>query len=343
MPKYFWYQAESQSQLLPGPLLLYGQSATALWPNQRTFWYVQSANSELFGPATILTGQNQEPPAFLLTKRRFDDFVSANNAKILPASLLISHASDTLCPFRRAAFPAQQDIFIPAPLVSGVVLVPGVITLTAQANSNLSFSATDATGGVLPYSYNYEIALHGTGMWTFAGFGTLTNTNITHLAACTSYDVRLQYTDSSTPTAQVVYSNVITASTTGCGAVATCSGTMEWGNCTVTNIDPGAAYVIGGPFQCYDRKSFNQVWFVQGTSAFNLDYMYTPDQGATWYIGKQVSSSTTTVDGGTAGYTQEARFALQPGYQYMIQVYNTSAGAINIAFEHRYVMRKGGG
>lgn len=117
----------------------------------------------------------------------------------------------------------------------------------------------------------------------------------------------------------------------------TTAGTVEWGTGTVSNIRAGEPQILSGPLQCYDRKSFNQVWFVQGTDTFNLDYQYTPDQGANWYIGKQVPSTTTAIDGGAAGYTQEARFALQPGYQYRIQAFNTSAGAINIAYEHRYI------
>jgi hypothetical protein len=211
MPKTFFYQAVSNSQLLPFPTLFYGQSSTAVWLGQRQFWYVQSASSDLLPAFALTYGKNQEHPSFLIGKKRFDGLL--------------------------------QDVFLPASIVPFVPPIPPTVT---------------------------------------------------------------------------------------------CTGTQEWGICILTNLAAGTGYSVG-QFQCYDRKSFNQVWFAQGTGAFNLDYQYTPDQGANWYIGKQVSSSTTTVDGGAAGYTQEARFVVQPGYQYRIQVYNTSAGAINIAFEHRYV------
>lgn len=145
------------------------------------------------------------------------------------------------------------------------------------------------------------------------------------------------------PPLQILWSNnqLPAANVPPVPPVSNMSGSIEAGNGTISNLAAGIEYTIHGPLQCYDRKSFNQVWFVQGTGAFNLDYQYTPDQGANWYIGKQVPSSTVTVDGGAAGYTQEARFVVQPGYQYRICLFNTSGGAINLTWEHRYVGKKG--
>jgi hypothetical protein len=71
------------------------------------------------------------------------------------------------------------------------------------------------------------------------------------------------------------------------------------------------------------------------TEAFNLDYQFTADGGATWEIGSQVASSTVTVDGGDAGYTQSARLDLIVGYQYRVQIYNNSGSTLNGKYEWR--------
>jgi len=120
----------------------------------------------------------------------------------------------------------------------------------------------------------------------------------------------------------------------------TSSGQFEWGNGTITGLAAGAEYTIYGPTQVVTRVGMKDVLTVSATGVFNLDYLFTPDQGMSWYIGKQVQSTSVTVDGGTAGYTQEARVDLQLGYQFMIVVYNTSSGAINLAWEKRLVQRR---
>lgn len=216
-------------------------------------------------------------------------------------------------------------------------ITAGAITETAHANTSLSFTATAWTGGTAPYTYQWARRLTGVGLYVnIAGATTLSPFTDTGLTPSTGYDYQLTGTDSATPTPASASATLLDAVTDGPFSSAS-TGTEEWGNGTVTNLSGGNISVLCGPTQCYDRKSFNQVWFVQGTGAFNLDYQYTPDQGANWYIGKQVDSSTTTVDGGAAGYTQEARFAVQPGYQYRIQVYNSGSSAINLTYDHRYV------
>lgn len=94
----------------------------------------------------------------------------------------------------------------------GGALTPGVITLVSAGNSFLSLSATDATGGTGPYTYQWGIALHGSGMYGSTCSGALT-CFASHLVACTAYDVRLTYTDSLSNTVQAFLLNVMT---TGC-------------------------------------------------------------------------------------------------------------------------------
>jgi hypothetical protein len=215
MPKYFWYQAESQSQLLPFPTLLYGQSAAGVWLNGRSFYYQKGAGSSLLSTFALTYGQNQEPPPFVLGRRRFDDSQPVNNAALIPGTTLLTGQSpEIVYPFRRSVVPTRQEVFIPA--LFAAYLIPGVISLNEAYPTDLDVAATNATGGVLPYSYIYQIALHGSGMWSSRPFSTLASSILDTLAQCTLYDVRLQYTDSSSP-AQVVYSNILTVSTTGCG------------------------------------------------------------------------------------------------------------------------------
>lgn len=74
---------------------------------------------------------------------------------------------------------------------------------------------------------------------------------------------------------------------------------------------------------------------VAANEGFNLDYQYTTDGGTSWYIGDQVASSTVTVDGGAAGYTNVASINIQLGYQYRIQLYNNSGSTLNGTYEWR--------
>lgn len=74
---------------------------------------------------------------------------------------------------------------------------------------------------------------------------------------------------------------------------------------------------------------------VSADHAFTLDYQFTTDGGTTWYIGYQVASTTVTVDGGAAGFTQNARMDIQLGYQYRVQYYNNSGSNGAGAYEWR--------
>lgn len=84
-----------------------------------------------------------------------------------------------------------------------------------------------------------------------------------------------------------------------------------------------------------DRSSMALLVIVAADHAFNLDYQFTPDGEANWYVGQQIASSTVTVDGGTAGYTQSAVLNVQVGFQYRVQIWNTSGSNLNAAYEWR--------
>ncbi len=84
-----------------------------------------------------------------------------------------------------------------------------------------------------------------------------------------------------------------------------------------------------------DRSSMALLVIVAADHTFNLDYQFTPDGGANWYIGQQVASATVTVDGGLAGYTQAAVLNAQVGYEYRVQLWNSSVSNLNAAYEWR--------
>jgi hypothetical protein len=83
------------------------------------------------------------------------------------------------------------------------------------------------------------------------------------------------------------------------------------------------------------RGTQSMVINVAANEGFNLDYQFTTDGGTTWYIGDQVASSTVTVDGGAAGYTNVASLNLQLGFQYRFQIYNNSGSTLNGVYEWR--------
>lgn len=83
------------------------------------------------------------------------------------------------------------------------------------------------------------------------------------------------------------------------------------------------------------RGSLGIVLSAACNQAFNLDYQFTPDGGTTWYNGGQLASSTVTVDGGAAGFTQAASINLQVGYQYRVMLYNNSGSTLAGAYEWR--------
>lgn len=131
------------------------------------------------------------------------------------------------------------------------------------------------------------------------------------------------------------------------------NGAIEYGSAPLTGILTGTGQVLcppvspgtdnrtGLPYSAplwlsmSDRGSLALVVSVAATQAFTLDYQFTTDAGATWYIGSQIASSTVTVDGGVAGNTQSARLDIQVGYQYRVQLYNNSGSTLAGAYEWR--------
>jgi hypothetical protein len=96
-----------------------------------------------------------------------------------------------------------------------VSLTAGVATAGRKSPHSVAVSATDATGGTAPYSYQWQIN------WPRAGatYTAATGSGLTALAAVVKnlgpaarYNIRLQYTDVA---ATVVTSNVLTVATLG--------------------------------------------------------------------------------------------------------------------------------
>jgi hypothetical protein len=77
------------------------------------------------------------------------------------------------------------------------------------------------------------------------------------------------------------------------------------------------------------------------TGAFNLDYEFSPDDGATWYVGQQIASTTVTVDGATAGYTQVASMNIEVGYRWRVTIYQSTGSDKNFVYEYRYYSDSG--
>ena len=131
------------------------------------------------------------------------------------------------------------------------------------------------------------------------------------------------------------------------------TGFTEWGAGVITGLAGTTAQILCPPQNPgtdprtnmpisvsldYSESGRNHLAIVvdaAANQAFNLDYQFTPDGGTTWLTGDQVASTTVTVDGGTAGYTQSARLDISVGCQYRIVLYNTSGSALSGAYEWR--------
>lgn len=146
---------------------------------------------------------------------RYYQYQSVANAPQIIATLITTYSMDNWIS------PPKNWGGSTIPFTSNVIgltvatLVPGVVSFISATVDSISVSATDASGGTLPYTYIYQVALHGTGDWMSRPFSTLSASVLDTLITGTSYDIRLTYTDSTSPTPQVVYSNVLTESTTG--------------------------------------------------------------------------------------------------------------------------------
>lgn len=133
-------------------------------------------------------------------------------------------------------------------------------------------------------------------------------------------------------------------------------GNIEWGAGTIGPLATVTAYTLFPPQNITtmtnqsipptavpalpsmvnrDRSSMALLVIVAADKAFNLDYQFTPDSGANWFIGQQIASSTVTVDGGTAGYTNAAVLNAQVGYEFRVQIWDTAGTSLNAAYEWR--------
>lgn len=115
---------------------------------------------------------------------------------------------------------------------------------------------------------------------------------------------------------------------------------QEYGAMQAFTVADGTGQTLVPPslpaFQTQDRQDMSLVARVSATGAFRLDYEFSTDQGATWYVGEQVASSTITADDGTALYTQNAVMNITVGWWWRVKIYNGSGGDIIAAGEWRY-------
>src|ERR1700689_5475397 len=88
------------------------------------------------------------------------------------------------------------------------------------------------------------------------------------------------------------------------------------------NLENGKQYAINNYKMVQDRLRTRLVIRISGTFAFNLDYQFTTDQGTTWFNTIPIPSTTITVDGATAGYTQSAEYNDDWGFQGRVIAFN---------------------
>lgn len=90
-------------------------------------------------------------------------------------------------------------------------LTAGTITPGTPTSTTIPASATGATGGYSPYSYQWAYSLHSANTWTNYGTDSLSAT-ATGLTAATAYDIRLAYSDDTGFTVYAFANNVSTSS-----------------------------------------------------------------------------------------------------------------------------------
>lgn len=89
-----------------------------------------------------------------------------------------------------------SNLNVPAFMATSTLL-PGAITVGTITNTTIAVTATNATGGTPPYTYQYAVRLSGIGGYANVAL-TTRNGTITGLTAGTTYDIRLTYTDGAT-------------------------------------------------------------------------------------------------------------------------------------------------
>lgn len=91
-------------------------------------------------------------------------------------------------------------------------LASGIAKATAIGSDTIDLSATDATGGVVPYSYQWQRSLDGGGTWSDLAGATTRSFSDTGLDLDSTYHYRLVFTDADAD-ASTVTSNVVSATT----------------------------------------------------------------------------------------------------------------------------------
>lgn len=102
-----------------------------------------------------------------------------------------------------------------------------------------------------------------------------------------------------------------------------------------TALAATTALQVIGPKTCKDREARRLFVHAVSDVVIRLNYLFSPDSGTTWVVGKQIAASTVTVDGGTAGYVKSCELDIPIGFVYKVEVYNTTGGAAKVVWEFR--------
>ena len=184
----------------------------------------------------------------------------------------------------------------------------------------LGTGAFSFTGGALTASVSRNANL-GTGVFSLSG-KAMTATVARNAALGTGI-----YTLSGKP---------LTMTVTGGGPFSsTTFGSIESGGGTLTNLAGGTGYTIIPKLTNRERSMWGMIIHATGTQPFNVDYMFTPDNGTTWIVGNQESAVAVTADGGLS-YTYEVTYEYSVGFQFRFDLFNTSGSTGNFLWENRY-------
>jgi hypothetical protein len=125
-------------------------------------------------------------------------------------------------------------------------------------------------------------------------------------------------------------------STTECGAGAFTGLPTATALQVFPGVGSGGVLAQVPPMTCRERHDMRLFVHVAADHAFDLNYLFTPDGGTTWYVGEQVVGATVPVDGGVAGFVKSAVLETHVGYQWKVEIYNNSGSDAAGAFEYRY-------
>lgn len=109
---------------------------------------------------------------------------------------------------RPAAIRSRRTRFVPTASGGAPSLAAGTASFVSSGPAGISVSATDATGGTAPYTYQWERNEDGGGFAALSGETALACTDETAVTEGVLYGYRLVYTDD---VAAQVTSNTVTA------------------------------------------------------------------------------------------------------------------------------------